>query len=161
MGKSIEELENDFWGEPGETTGLVKKVYKLRKKHTNQFTIEDLRFMISQDVGTQYLMPRALGLLEQNPLIWDLLYPGELLNAVLILPDKYWQSQPVHLKRTLRMLKMAEQQISAELMEQKAQREGRTGWYANEKPYKADFGEEMNEKLLTSVQEFLSKHQAD
>ena len=99
MGKSIEELENDFWGEPTFKSGLVKNVHRLRKKPTEQFSVEDLRLMIGQNIGTQYLMPRALGLLEQSPFVWGWHFPGELLSQVFRLPESYWVAQHAHLEQ--------------------------------------------------------------
>ena len=80
MAKTIEQLEGQTWEEPPEhESRVVITRYRLRKKPIDQFSVEDMRFMIGQNIGTQYLMPRALGLLGQNPLVEDY-YP----------PANYW-----------------------------------------------------------------------
>ena len=94
--------------------------YRLRKKPTDHFTVEDLRLMIGQNVGTQYLMPRALGLLEQSPFVWGWHFPGELLSQVLRLPESYWETQPDHLKRTIFLSEVAEPRIKERIEKQSA-----------------------------------------
>lgn len=113
MSETIEKLEGDAWDDPGDHwSQLVVTCHKLRKKPIDQFSVEDLRVMISQNIGTEHLMPRALSLLERDPFVWDYHYPGELLQGVLHLPPAYWSTHPEHLvrvipiaERTLQLLK--------------------------------------------------------
>ena len=114
MAKTIEQLENDFWGEPTYPSHLVISCHRLRQKPIDEFGVEDLRLMIGQNIGTQYLLPRVLGLLEQTPLVTDYHYPGELVYVVFKIPDGYWNAHPEHVKRVcgiarLTILKLIEQ----------------------------------------------------
>ena len=46
--------------------------------------------LIGQQIGLQYLIPRALTLLKDDPLTEGDFYPGDLLCAVLKADSKYW-----------------------------------------------------------------------
>jgi hypothetical protein len=62
---------------------LVTRAHDLRRKPIGDFTAEDLRIMIGQQVALAHLVPRALDALELNPLAQGDFYPGDLLQAVL------------------------------------------------------------------------------
>ncbi|MDB5271455.1 MAG: hypothetical protein JWP58_4495 [Hymenobacter sp.] len=118
MAKTIEQLEGDFWGKPEFTSHVVVTSHMLRKKPVDEFGVEELRFMIGQNIGTQYLMPRVLGMLEQTPLITDYHYPGEVLHSVLKLPNAYWLAHPDHVKRACNVSRLALEKL-AEICERK------------------------------------------
>ncbi|MEO0343893.1 MAG: contact-dependent growth inhibition system immunity protein [Pseudomonadota bacterium] len=80
---TLEILENDYWGEPEFISYLVTTVHRLRKKPLSDFTVEDLRIMLGQDVGTKHILPIALEILEKEPLVEGDFFPGDLLCAVL------------------------------------------------------------------------------
>jgi CDI immunity proteins len=94
MGQTLEQLENDVWESPELATTMIRNCYRLRKKPIDEFTIGDLRLMIGQDIGTEYLMPQAIEILEADPLAEGDLYPGELLHSVMTLPIEYWKKRP-------------------------------------------------------------------
>jgi CDI immunity proteins len=50
MEQTLEQLENEVWGEPEFHSHLVLTCHSLRKKPIDQFTVEDLRIMLGQDV---------------------------------------------------------------------------------------------------------------
>jgi hypothetical protein len=120
VAKTIEQLENDFWGDPTYPSHVVVTSHSLRKKPIDEFGVEDLRFMIGQNIGTQYLMPRALGMLEQTPLVSDYHFPGEVLYSVLKLPDAYWSAHLEHLQRACKISQLALDKL-AEICEQEKQ----------------------------------------
>ncbi len=113
MAKTLEKLENSFWGEPEFDSSLVVRCHSLRKKPIDQFTVGDLRIMLGQDIGTQHLMPRALGILESNPLAEGDLYEGDLLGSMLKLPQAFWDSNPDYFQRALAISKNALLKIEA------------------------------------------------
>jgi hypothetical protein len=92
--RSLEELEQNDWGEPSFNSHLVTTIYRLRLKPLCDFTPEDLRIMIGQSISPDYLIPIALEQLEIDPLIAGDLYPGDLLNTVVRLDSEYWQQHP-------------------------------------------------------------------
>jgi hypothetical protein len=87
---SIEQLEGEVWPapEPGDT-GLVEACHRLRKKPLSEFTPNDLRLMIGQKIGLLYLMPHAIDVLEGDPLIEAVYFPGDLLESVLMARE-FW-----------------------------------------------------------------------
>jgi len=88
---TIEQLEQDFWGESEFDSYLVRSTHELRKKPLEEFTVENLRLMIGQQVGLKYLIPLAIKELSNNPLIGGAFYEGDLLNSVLTVPPKFWE----------------------------------------------------------------------
>lgn len=94
-GTTLMELEGD-WGEPNFGTHLVTTCHELRKKPISSFTVEDLRIMIGQDIGLDYLIPLALETLEDNIFSEGDFYCGDLLNAVLSADKEFWKSNPIY-----------------------------------------------------------------
>ena len=80
--KTLEELEDADWGEPSYHSHLVETCHELRRKPLRDFTIEDLRIMIGQQIGLPFLVPLALDILEQNPLAEGDFFAGDLLYSV-------------------------------------------------------------------------------
>ena len=94
--KTIEQLENDVWKNPSEfPTDLVEKCYRYRKISIAELTNEQIRLLISQKIGTEYLIGIALEKLEHNILIECDFYEGDLLVAVSGLQSEFWdKNQP-------------------------------------------------------------------
>lgn len=104
-GLSVEQVERDSWGPPPpDATRLVATVHELRRKPLRALTPEDLRLLVGQQVGLSLLVPRALALLERDPLTEGDLYPGDLLASVVRVPAPYWRAHPEHLRRLERVL---------------------------------------------------------
>jgi hypothetical protein len=89
--KTLEQLENEVWGEPGFPSKLVVTIHELRKKPLKDFTIEDLRITIGQSFSLEYLVPFAIEKLQENILAEGDLYDGDLLSSVLAADVAYWQ----------------------------------------------------------------------
>ncbi|MEV6446110.1 contact-dependent growth inhibition system immunity protein [Amycolatopsis sp. NPDC051716] len=106
---TLEQIEDRRWGNPpADATRLIKTVYELRQKPVGSMDIEDLRVLLLQHEGIDVLVPIALTQLEQNPLAEGDFYPGDLLTAVLKLPQAYWQRQPDQRRRTSAVITAAE-----------------------------------------------------
>ncbi len=134
--QTIEELEGDVWGEPDFDSHLVTTCHRLRKKPIGQFTIENLRIMIGQNIGTQYLMPRVLDELESDPFAEGDFYPGDLLQALIKLPHDYWREHGDHHRRALSAASRALDQMRA---------------FREEEPYTSD------KSLIERIQRFLER----
>jgi len=92
--KSIEQLEKDYWKEPSEfPTDMVKKCYQYRKISIAELTNEQIRLLISQQIGTKYLIGVALEKLQRNVLTEGDIYEGDLLVAVSGLPTEFWNEK--------------------------------------------------------------------
>ena len=54
-------LDAPAWGPaPAEATYLVRRCHEVRNKPLDEFTVEDLRLMIGQQIALQHLVPLAL-----------------------------------------------------------------------------------------------------
>ena len=58
-GKTLDELEGVAWGEPTFDSYLVTTCHRLRTKPVDEFSVEDLRIMIGQQIGLPHLVPLA------------------------------------------------------------------------------------------------------
>ncbi len=94
-GLSLQDFDGQDWGDPEpDETYLVRTCTLLHRKPLGQFSDEDTRIMIGQQIGLETLIPLALGMLGQQPLAAGDLYPGALLSAVAEAPGEYWTAHP-------------------------------------------------------------------
>ncbi|MEV2238408.1 contact-dependent growth inhibition system immunity protein [Micromonospora sp. NPDC049891] len=63
---------------------------ELRRKPLAEFTVEDVRIMLGQEMAVPALLPLAVHVLLRDPLAEGDYYPGDLLANVLRLPDSAW-----------------------------------------------------------------------
>jgi hypothetical protein len=80
--KSLQELESEDWGPPAYDCSLVTRCHELRRKPLCEFTTKDLRIMIGQQIGLQYLVPVAVERLSENPLASGDFYNGFTGRAI-------------------------------------------------------------------------------
>jgi len=64
--KTIENLEKDKWPTVDFDSHLVKRTQELQKIPISTFSNEDLRIMIGQQIGLDYLIPIAIEILTEN-----------------------------------------------------------------------------------------------
>jgi hypothetical protein len=76
---TLEQLENEYWGEPQFNSHVVVTCHNLRRKALRDFEIEDLRMLINQGFSLKYMIPMALERLKENILVEATFYPGDLL----------------------------------------------------------------------------------
>lgn len=72
-------------------SNLVRKCNALEDKLVDRMTIEEMRLMMSQDIGTQFILPFAILELRKDILAEGDMYPGDLLNNILRLPHVFWK----------------------------------------------------------------------
>ncbi|MFY1597924.1 contact-dependent growth inhibition system immunity protein [Micromonospora sp. WMMD737] len=90
---TIEQRERDYWPDPGpDSTFLARRCTELRRKPMAEFTVEDLRLMLGQQIGVSDLLPLAVRVLLHDPLAEGDYYRGDLLLTVLRLPDSAWSN---------------------------------------------------------------------
>ncbi len=92
--RTLEELEGENWGEPDYESHLVTECHRLRRVPLNEFTAENLRIMIRQNIGLPQLVPLALERLRVEPLTEGDFYPGDLLESVLRSSPELWREHP-------------------------------------------------------------------
>lgn len=121
--KSVEQLENDYWKDEIEfPSNLVINCHKYRKIPIKDLTIEQLRLLISQQIGTEFLIGIALEKLERNILTEGDLYEGDLLNAVLGLPTEFWIKKQTEFQTLKNLVERNSELIRTELGEKKFDR---------------------------------------
>ena len=72
-------------------TSLVAKCEALFLKPLDEYSIENLRIMIGQQLGLEYLVPLAIEKLQENILAEGDFYPGDLLLSVLRVNADFWK----------------------------------------------------------------------
>jgi hypothetical protein len=93
--RTLDELDPPAWPDaPVDATPLVRRVHALRTVPVGRLSVEDLRLLLGQDVGRPVLVPIALRVLRERPLAEGDLYPGDLLMAVLRVPEDHWAARP-------------------------------------------------------------------
>ena len=71
-------------------SGLVKRVTEACHVPIGGLTAAQIGLLIRQDIERSLLVPMAIEILEDNPLIETEFYPGDLLRTLLELPQEYW-----------------------------------------------------------------------
>jgi len=121
--KSIEQLEKDIWKNPSEfPTDLIEKCYRYRKISIEKLTNEQIRLLISQKIGIEYLIGIALEKLERNVLIECDFYEGDLLVAVSSLPTEFWNENQIEFQNLKTIVERNSELIKNELGENKFDR---------------------------------------
>ena len=77
-----------------DTVKLVTTVHRLRYKPLEQFSIEELRITIGQNIGLEYLVPIAIERLQEDPFVEGDFYRGDLLVSVLSIERQFWLKHP-------------------------------------------------------------------
>jgi predicted protein tyrosine phosphatase len=106
--KTLEELQGP-WGEPSFQSHLILECHRLSKVALKDFNPGDLRIMIGQQIALKYLVPLAIDVLQNDPLIEGTYFPGDLANAVFKVERKYWQANP----KLLEIAKQVAERIEA------------------------------------------------
>lgn len=88
--RSLQELDGQDWGEPTYPSHLVTACHRLRRVPLKDLSVEDLRLLLGQQIGPEYLVPLALDHLNIDPFASGQHYPGDLLEMVLLLPSGFW-----------------------------------------------------------------------
>lgn len=118
--KSIEQLEKNIWKNPSEfPTDLVEKCYRYRKISIAELTNEQIRLLISQQIGTKYLIGIALEKLEQNVLTECDFYEGDLLTAVSSIPTEFWSENQSEFQKFKKLVELNSELIKDGLGEKK------------------------------------------
>jgi hypothetical protein len=116
--KTLENLEKVEWPHFDSDSRLIRRTKELRKIPLNTFTTEDLRIMIGQQIGLDYLIPLALETLKENLFAEGDFYEGDLLKNVLDVKAEFWNNNKpywltLHNLIKDRMGELAESKIDA------------------------------------------------
>jgi hypothetical protein len=106
--------------ETKDPTSVIKKCLELTQKVIKDFTVEDLRLMIGQEIGLEYLIPYAIIKLKEN--LWSEgdFYPGDLLQSILKANPQFWLYhkhfwQEIHILIQNKKTELKSRKISYEL----------------------------------------------
>jgi hypothetical protein len=93
--RTLDAVDPPAWGPaPPDATSAIKRCHELRSKPLRDFTVEDLRIMIGQQLALRQLVSVALERLEADPLLRGSDYPGDLLASVLRVDAAFWEQFP-------------------------------------------------------------------
>lgn len=89
-GKSIEQLENDYWSDIDFPTPLIQKCYAYRRVPIRDLSIGQVRLLLEQKIGVKHILSVALDILKVNIVAEGDFFPGDLLSVVLDLGSEFW-----------------------------------------------------------------------
>ncbi|MGQ4486658.1 contact-dependent growth inhibition system immunity protein [Streptomyces sp. SAS_281] len=95
LDRTLDELDPPRWPDPpSATTHLVRTVHALRRVPLHGLRAADLRMLVSQGVALPYVVPLAVRLLLEEPLLDACFYEGDLLLATVNVPAAVWDLAP-------------------------------------------------------------------
>ncbi|MFF3585095.1 contact-dependent growth inhibition system immunity protein [Streptomyces mirabilis] len=93
--RTLDELDPPRWVPPAaDATHLVRTVHELRRVPLGELSAADLRTLLSQQVAPPYVLPLAVRLLIEEPLLDACFYEGDLLLAAVNAPASAWALLP-------------------------------------------------------------------
>ncbi|CAL9601173.1 hypothetical protein SUDANB120_05444 [Streptomyces sp. enrichment culture] len=93
--RTLDEVDPPRWRPPGsDATQLVRKVHQLRRVPLGELGPADLRTLISQQVALPHVLPLAVSLRLDEPMLDAYFHPGDLLLAAVSVPAAAWQPFP-------------------------------------------------------------------
>ena len=90
--KTLDYLEKNNWSSSAYDSHLIKRCHELRKLPLDNFTTEDLRIMLGQQIALDYLIPLALEVLTINLFAEGDFFEGDLLKTVLAIKTDFWDN---------------------------------------------------------------------
>ena len=90
---------------------LLSQLRRLSTLPLKQLRIEDIRLLIGQSLGLEFLVPIALDHLEAHPLAAGDFYPGDLLKNVVEAPESFWNNHPELRQRLVSALERALERV--------------------------------------------------
>jgi hypothetical protein len=79
---------------PDSPTSMMKMIHQTLRKPLEEYTNEDLRVLIGQEIALEYLVPIAINHLAENPFIKAGSYFGDLLSSVVRVNPSFWNAFP-------------------------------------------------------------------
>jgi hypothetical protein len=90
--KSLKQLLGPLMKDTTDRSALATTCRALYERPLKDFTVENLRVMIGQDIGLEFLIPLAIEVLQENPFAAGDYYPGALLSVVMQVEAGFWQT---------------------------------------------------------------------
>jgi hypothetical protein len=102
--RSIEQLQCNGHTGTGSPSGIAARCDQFTRVPVKDLSTEQLRLLLSHDIGTVFLLDRTLQILEMDILADGDFYPGDLLSAVLNINRIHWENKPELAARLCRLL---------------------------------------------------------
>ena len=94
---------------------IPERCYRLYRTDMTELTLSDVRFMIGQKVGLEYLVPIALEALKQDIMVEASYYEGDLLNGLLTVPEYFWEQNKTMVDELKRLIRENEMYLDEQL----------------------------------------------
>ncbi|AGS68044.1 hypothetical protein B446_06100 [Streptomyces collinus Tu 365] len=95
LDRTLDELDPPRWPPPpADATRLVRTVHELRRVPLGALGAADLRMLVAQRVALPFVLPLAVRLLLEEPLLDAYFYEGDLLLAAVSAPPAAWTLLP-------------------------------------------------------------------
>jgi hypothetical protein len=95
LDRTLDELDPPRWAPPAsDATQLVRTVHELRRLPLGELDPAAVRTLVSQQVALPYVLPLAVRLLLEEPLLDAYFYEGDLLLATVNAPASAWSLLP-------------------------------------------------------------------
>ncbi|MGW4197191.1 contact-dependent growth inhibition system immunity protein [Streptomyces sp. NPDC005004] len=95
LDRTLDDLDPPRWAPPApDATRLVRKVHELRHVPLRDLGPADLRTLVSQRVALPFVLPLAVRLLLEDPLLDAHFHEGDLLLATTRVPAPAWTLFP-------------------------------------------------------------------
>jgi hypothetical protein len=92
--RTLDTVDPPAWGAaPPDATSVIKRCHELRTKPLRDFTVEDLRIMIGQQVALGRMVALSLDRLQPDSVVEND-FPGDLLASVLQVDAVFWEQSP-------------------------------------------------------------------
>jgi hypothetical protein len=112
--RTLEQLEAHPWGEPpSDSSPMVVRCHALRKVPLSMLSAGDCRMLLTQGIGTTYVLPIAVAFVEQDPLVEGDYYTGDLLTALLRLTPEEWTGHEKDRRRLISAARRADDLLAA------------------------------------------------
>jgi hypothetical protein len=109
--KTLEQLENSYWPAYNYETNLIRRCHEYRKIKLNEMTIENIRLLLGQNIGLEYLIPLAIDKLKQDILVSGDLFEGDLLLNILNTDKSYWVKNKANWDHIIKLFNFNRQKI--------------------------------------------------
>ncbi|MFF1647949.1 contact-dependent growth inhibition system immunity protein [Streptomyces sp. NPDC058240] len=116
LDRTLDELDPPRWAAPdADATRLVRKVHELRRVPLGELRPADLRTLVTQRVSLSYVLPLAVRLLIEEPLLDACFYEGDLLLAAVEAPESAWAVLPDLAARLRAVITTLPEAVAADL----------------------------------------------
>ena len=87
-----------------EASSIQQRIIKLYNTVIEEYSLGDIRFMIGQNLGIDFLINIAFDHLKENIFLDSEYYEGDLLSIILRIPSEFWKMHPTEKDKFLEIL---------------------------------------------------------